>query len=315
MTRERVLVTGSGGLVGTALCAALGARGHEIRRFDLRDGPKGQGDILMPATLEAALEGCTGVVHLAAVSREVWGERDPRLCHATNVIGTRNVIEALRRNTRQFWLIFASSREVYGQASALPVTERCALRPMNHYARSKRAAERAVMQAQGAGMRAAILRLSTVYGAPGDHADRLIPAFCRAAIAGRPLRVDGAMNRVDITHVADVAAAIADLGERLARGGAFRPMHLTTGRATSLHDLARLVVRLAESDSPITMSAPRDYDVTAFAGDPGLAAAQIGWRPRVSLIAGLRDLIARLRLAGVTGRKGSRCGTAVLPGE
>ncbi|MCC5988227.1 MAG: NAD(P)-dependent oxidoreductase [Pararhodobacter sp.] len=288
-------MTGSDGLIGTALYAELQARGHALRRFDIADRQAGPGDILAPAALAAAMKGCSGVIHLAAVSRVVWGERDPRKCLETNVTGTRNVIEGVQARAPQPWLIFASSREVYGQSAMLPVSERSPLRPMNHYARSKVAGERDVMKASDDGIRAAILRLSTVYGSTGDHADRLVPAFCRAAVGGLPLRVEGARNSVDITHVADVAAVIANVAEALAAGQSFRPMHLTTGRATSLAGLARLVVRLARSESRIVTALPRDYDVSNFNGDPGLAQAQIGWRPRVSLEAGLAELIARFR--------------------
>lgn len=257
------------------------------------------------------MTGCTGVIHLAAVSRVIWGERDPKRCLQNNVTGTRNIIEGVQsRSAPQPWLIFASSREVYGQSATLPVSERSPLRPMNHYARSKLAGERDVMQARDGGLRAAVLRLSTVYGSTSDHEDRLVPAFCRAALYGLPLRVEGAQNSVDITHVADVAAAIADVAEALAQGRHLEPMHLTTGRATSLAGLARLVVRLARSESTIITAPPRDYDVSNFLGDPGLAQAQIGWRPRVSLEAGLAELIARFgHVGGQAARHGDLAAT------
>jgi len=295
--RETILVTGSSGLIGTAICAHLKARGYGVRRFDIADQRGGYSDIRVAADLDAAVTGCTGVVHLAAVSRVIWGQRDPKICHETNVIGTRTLIDRLRSSTRRPWLILGSSREVYGQARDLPVTEGHPLQPMNHYARSKLQAEQAVMQARDAGLRAAVLRFSTVYGTVADHADRVIPAFCRAAVGGHPLRVEGAMNALDITHVTDVAACIAKLADRLAEGKAFQPMHLTTGHGTTLSELAQTVVRLARSDSEILTTAPRDFDVTTFIGDPGLAEVQIGWHPQVALESGLRDLIGQFQQA------------------
>tara|TARA_R110002096_G_scaffold433101_1_gene651215 strand:- start:12783 stop:13691 length:909 start_codon:yes stop_codon:yes gene_type:complete len=291
----KILVTGSSGLIGTAVCAALESRGHAVRRFDIADHQDGAGDILAPTDLNAAMKDCTGVIHLAAVSRVIWGERDPERCHKTNVVGTRNIIDRLRSGDQRPWLIFGSSREVYGQSRVLPVAENAPLQPMNHYARSKVEAERAVKQAVNAGLRASVIRFSTVYGTIADHADRVIPAFCRAAISGLPLRVEGDTNRLDITHVADVADCISKVVNHLSEGKSLEPMHLTTGLGTSLSDLARRVVHLARSESEIITMAPRDFDVAAFIGDPGFAGAQIGWRPTVPLELGLRELISRFQ--------------------
>ena len=304
MSHQKILVTGSSGLIGTAVCAVLESRGHAVRRFDIADQKGGFGDILVPADLDAAMAGCTGVVHLAAVSRVIWGERDPEKCRQTNVVGTRNIIDRLVSSDPRPWLIFGSSREVYGQGRVLPVGEGDPLRPLNHYARSKVEAEQAVAQAARAGLRASVLRFSTVYGAVADHADRVIPGFCRAAIDDRPLRVDGATNSLDITHVADVADCISDVVTCIAEGGSLRPMHLATGRATSLSDLAHAVIDLAGSQSEVIAAAPRDFDVTNFVGDPAVAEAQIGWCPKISLETGLRKLISQLRekdTAGVGG--------------
>lgn len=192
-------------------------------------------------------------------------------------------------------MILASSREIYGQCAHLPVTEDQTPQPINTYARSKLAAERAVETAIRDGLNAAILRFSTVYGARDDHADRLIPAFCLAAITRQTLNVEGADNCVDITHVRDVANAIRNLSRHLTQGAVLPVMHLTTGQPTRLDVLARMVIRLARSDSPVRIMRPRDYDVARFAGDSARAAEHIGWRPTVGLEVGIRDLIAQLR--------------------
>ncbi|WP_323035529.1 NAD-dependent epimerase/dehydratase family protein [Pararhodobacter sp.] len=297
MMRETILVTGSSGLIGTAVCADLERRGHVVRRFDIADQGGGYGDIRVPSALGAALDGCTGVIHLAGVSRVIWGERDPAACHATNVIGTRTVLACVRQSDLPPWVIFGSSREVYGQSPTLPVTESAPLRPMNHYARSKVQAEHEVTRAREAGVRAAILRFSTVYGSALDHADRVVPAFCQAALRGQPLRIDGETNSLDITHVTDVAACIANVATRLSEGQSLAPMHLTTGQATPLIDLARRVIQIAQSPSEVVLAEPRNFDVASFVGDPRLAMAQVGWQPVTPLNAGLHALLAQLRAA------------------
>ena len=295
MTRKRILVTGSAGLIGTAVCDALNDRGFLACGFDLKHTDTRHGDIRDAERLHAAMRGCAGVVHLAAVSRVIWGQRDPQGCWDTNVIGMQTVADCAQRSAPPAWLILGSSREVYGQSARLPVVETAPMQPMNLYARSKLAAEGIVQQAMGQGLRGAVLRFSTVYGGPNDHADRVIPAFCRAAVAGLPLSVEGRDNSLDITHVSDVAQAVVAAALRLEQGATLPPMHLTTGQTTRLVDLARRITRLAGSDSPIQFAPQRRFDVSTFAGDPARAVAHLDWAPKVSPDAGLSLLIAQLR--------------------
>lgn len=295
MKLQKILVTGSNGLIGASVCDLFESLGHQIRRFDIADTTGGFGDIRSAENLASAMTDCTGVVHLAAVSRVIWGQQDPEGCFDTNVVGTQNVIDQMRASSLRPWLIFGSSREVYGQSEKLPVTQNTPLRPMNDYARTKVLAEQAIQRAQASGICTSVLRFSTVYGSAFDHRDRVIPAFCRAAIRNRSLRIEGTTNILDITHVSDVADCILDVADCLAAGKSLAPMHLTTGQGTSLIDLAHLILGLARSDSKIVTATRRAFDVSRFIGDPGFAQSQTGWSPKISLEAGLQDLIAQLR--------------------
>ena len=181
---HRILITGSEGLIGSALRASLEARGTQVVGLDLLGTAREEGDVRSLRRVRDAIAGCLGVVHLAAVSRVVWGERAPGDCWNTNVGGVRNVLEAAHERTPRPWLLFASSREVYGQPRRLPAREDVPLHPVNVYGRSKVEGERLVVGANARGLRAATVRLSNVYGSTRDHADRVIPAFVRAAISG-----------------------------------------------------------------------------------------------------------------------------------
>ena len=87
-----ILITGSAGLVGRALTRALRGLGRTVHALDLAASPgPDRGDVRSPPDVARVVAGCAGIVHLAAVSRVVWGERDPQLCRATNEGGTRNV--------------------------------------------------------------------------------------------------------------------------------------------------------------------------------------------------------------------------------
>ena len=294
-TGQCILITGSEGLIGRALRAALEARGAEVVGLDLLGTGHQYGDVRSLRRIRDALDGCDGVVHLAAVSRVLWGEHDPEECQSTNVGGLRNVLQALDERKRQPWLLFASSREVYGQPRHLPATEDTPLRPVNIYGRSKVEGERLVDDGRSRGVRAATVRLSNVYGRARDHADRVIPAFLRAAISGAPLRVDGAQCTFDFTHIDDTIRGMVAVVDRLAKGQGLPPVHLVTGRPTTLGELAALAVALAGDRASITEAPPRSFDVARFHGSPERARKLLGWTPRVDLRDGLERLLRDLR--------------------
>lgn len=289
---RRILVTGSHGLIGKALCGALRAAGNAVRGFDLRGPEDMRADVRDRSAVDRALEGCCGVIHLAAVSRVVDGERDPRACNEVNVGGTRVLLEAARARPEPPWVIYASSREVYGQPARLPADESVPRRPVNAYGRSKVEAEDLV---NDAGLLTAILRFSNVYGATDDHADRVVPAFARNAMLERPLRVDGPDCTFDFTHLSDTVRGILAVVRRLEAGQRLAPIHLLTGVPTTLGELAALAVELAGGRSTVVEAPTRSFDVHRFHGDPGRAARLLGWRAELSLREGLARLIRDFR--------------------
>lgn len=295
---QRILVTGSSGLIGSALTSTLLTKGSNIVHFDLSAHGDAWGDVRDRDCLRKVIAGVDGIVHLAAVSRVIWGERDPELCWATNVGGLKNVLEVAAESAQSPWLIFASSREVYGQPDHLPVTEDCPLRPVNIYGRSKVEGEALVLAARSMGVRACTIRLSNVFGTVADHVDRVVPAFARAAALGQELRVDGTEHTFDFTHIDDVTRGIVALIELLVAGEAAPPpIHFVSGTPTTLGELANLAVQIGQSGSKIRPAAPRDFDVARFFGDHARATALLGWRPQVSLEEGLTQLIQAFRKA------------------
>ena len=297
---RRVLITGCEGLIGNALRAVLTERSWEIAGLDLRGSGSERGDVRSLQRVREAVVGCDGIVHLAAVSRVVWGERDPEGCWSTNVGGLGNVLLAAEERTPRPWLLFASSREVYGQPERLPVTEDIPLSPVNVYGRSKVEGERLVVEARGRGLRAATVRLSNVYGSARDHADRVVPAFARAVVSGNPIRMDGGECTFDFTHIDDTIRGMVVLIDRLEKGPSPPTVHLLTGSPTTLRGLAAMAVAVAAKSVPVVEAPPRSFDVARFYGDPSRARELLGWSPRVDLRDGLERLIRDLRVQSGT---------------
>ncbi|MEQ1507097.1 MAG: NAD-dependent epimerase/dehydratase family protein [Myxococcota bacterium] len=293
----KLLVTGSAGLIGRAVCAAARARGDTVVGYDLVDGA----DVRDGEGLAAAARDVDGIVHLAAVSRVVWGERDPDGCVATNVGGTANALEAARRSPRSPFVAFASSREVYGEPDRLPVDEDAPVRPINVYGHTKARGEALTLDARSTGRTTAVVRLSNVFGDAVDHLDRVVPAFVGQALADAELRVDGADHTFDFTFLDDVVRGWLAVVDALAARAVLPPIHLVSGVGTTLGELAAAAIAVG-GGGRIRLAPPRDYDVRRFVGDPTRARAILGWSVSVSLADGLR------RLAAARAARGDRPG-------
>ena len=167
-----------------------------------------------------------GVVHLAAISRVQHCHEDLLQCRKVNVGGTKNILRALwaLHGKRSFqlanyshmdsalpWLVFASSREVYGDLGpGEVVSENSPLRPVNPYGESKLEAEKEVQQwALKTGFNAVTLRFNNVYGSCEDHGTRLIPRLVSRLISGETIEIFGSANRtISLLHVQDAVKAI-----------------------------------------------------------------------------------------------------------
>jgi nucleoside-diphosphate-sugar epimerase len=298
----RILVTGARGLVGSALTSALIDAHFDVVEFDcsVEPGRPGHGDIRIVNALQKAAGGCGGIVHLAAVSRVAWGEKDPELCFQTNVAGTAKVLSVAEKSLSKPWVLFSSSREVYGEPERLPVVEDDYPGPVNVYGRSKADAEQLVLNARRRGARIAIVRLANVYGSCRDHEDCAAPAFARSALEGLPLHVYGSENAFDFTHISDVVQGLMSVVDHLARGTEDLPIiHFASGRPTTLAELARLAIRCANSRSPVFEYASHNYNVSRFVGNPQRAFQLLGWRATVEIENGMQALVEEFRSIGV----------------
>lgn len=283
----RLLITGSRGLVGATLLETLRRAGIEAVEFDIR---KDRRDIRNPVAVRQAMAGCDGVVHLAAISRVACGEADPALCDDINITGTAVILDAALGAAHRPWVLFASSREIYGDPDVFPVREDAPMAPVNAYGRSKAEGEKLVAAAAAEGLRTAIIRFSNVYGTGNDHPDRAVPSLLWRAVQGKELQISGENHFFDFVHVEDCARGLMTVIDRLQAGRDTPPLHLATGIRTTLDELARAARAVAQSASPLKILPSRSFDVAGFQGDPARAAEVLGWHARIGLEEGLRRL-------------------------
>lgn len=301
----KILITGSAGLIGSALSIALRKLGINVIGIDngLEPYHENYGDVL---DYNRVLEGTAqadGVIHLAAVSRVVFGEKNPKLCWETNVEGTKCVIEAALESQKKPWVLYASSREVYGQQKHLPVKETAPLIPVNIYGESKIAAEKSIEDAVKRGLKGSVVRFSNVFGSVHDHHDRVIPAFCAAAANGTGIRVDGRDNLFDFTFIDDVVQGILAFIYALNKSQTpLPPIHLTTGQAVSLGEVATYAQKASVHDIQITEAPSRSFDVSKFSGDTSRSKDLLNWEACVPIQEGIHRLINQFNLSTEIGQ-------------
>ncbi len=294
MAKNKILITGSKGLIGQSLKNQLGALGFQVKGIDNAYAINHLefGNIQDIALLKKLAPQCIGIVHLAGVSRVIAGEQNPSLCWNMNVEGTQKILEAAKNSPNNPWVIYASSREVYGQQDKLPVNEDAILLPLNVYARSKAAAEKLVLDYRAQGLQTAIIRFSNVYGSIDDYPDRVIPAFCKVAAFGGTIRIDGGHNTFDFTYIDDVTSGIIKVINKL-QNGCFDlpPIHLTTGCGTTLLQAAELAKNISKKPVKFLHAPSRSFDVSTFYGDPTLANLLLDWKAKVTIKEGMARLI------------------------
>lgn len=300
----KVVVTGGAGFIGANVCRALLATGHEVVALDdLSTGASGnlagteaelvEGSILDPATLDAVLAGAGAVVHLAARPSVPRSIADPMASHRVNATGTMEVLEAVRRNGEPH-LVVASSSSVYGSNPGMPKTEDLVPMPMSPYAASKLATESyALAHAAAFGLDVLAFRFFNVFGPlqPAGHAyAAVVPAFVDAALAGRPLPVQGDGHQTrDFTYVGTVAAVITQAVER--RVGSDRPVNLAFGSRVSLRELADLLGRILGRELELEFGEARVGDVRDTQADQRRLRSLFPEVEPVDLESGLRQTI------------------------
>jgi nucleoside-diphosphate-sugar epimerase len=294
----RILVTGSSGLIGSAVCPILEHEGFGVRKMDIRLNPKTMekpefGNLMEQIELSKATKSVDGIIHLAAVSRVIDAEKNHDLCYWTNVAGLRNLLSMAQKGSKKPWIIFASSREIYGEPKSLPVHESHPLTPINFYGECKKTAEDMLLKVSNKkGIGVVIFRLSNVYGSPFDYPTRVIPAFLTGALRKRTIRIDSPDHVFDFTHVSDVASAILTAtsalnSKEIDKNAVF---NLSPGTGTSLSQLVDYIRKMTGQDLPTVKGEERNYDVSRYVGDSTKIQNMLGCRCKIELKEGLNLL-------------------------
>jgi UDP-glucose 4-epimerase len=316
----KVVVTGGAGFIGANLCARLAqvTEVSEVVAFDdLSTGFRAnldgagatlvEGDILDASALDAAFDGASSVVHLAARPSVPRSLAAPMRSHLVNATGTVEVLEAARR-AGDVHVVVASSSSVYGANPTLPKHESAATLPLSPYAASKLATEAyALAYGHSFGVPTLAFRFFNVFGPlqPAGHAyAAVVPAFVSAALEGRPLPVqgDGKQSR-DFTFVGTVADVLADAVLRRVADPV--PVNLAFGSRTDLLGVIALLSDLLGRELPVEHGEARAGDVRHSQADSSRLHELFPDVEAVPLDEGLRATVDWFRGTERSGRPGS----------
>ncbi len=304
----KVLVTGAGGFIGSHVTTALLERGHSVRalvhynsRSDfahLEDlDPRWQaqldvrlGDVTDPFMMRSLVEGCEGVVHMAALIGIPYSYHAPGSYVATNTLGTLNVLEACRHGGVKRVLVTSTS-EVYGTARYTPIDEAHPLQGQSPYSASKIAADKlAESYFCSFDLPVVTVRPFNTYG-PRQSARAVIPTVLSQALSGADEIQLGSLDpQRDLTFVEDTARAFVACLETQGIEG--EVIHFGQGAAVNIGELAQRCLDVVGSRARITSRTerqrPQKSEVGLLLCGADKAKRLLGWTPQVQLEEGLR---------------------------
>ena len=266
----KYLVTGGKGFIGNNIVERLNCESY--------DKKSGQ-DILDKESLVEALNNIDIIFHAAAKISVPESQEKPKKYYRVNVEGTTNIV-----NLSNSKIIFSSSAAVYGEYDR-KVSENDKLNPESNYAQNKIDGEKLVSKNKGIS-----LRYFNVYG-PGQSKEYagVISIFIEKALAGEPLIIygNGDQSR-DFVYIDDIVDAnIAAMNY----SGPEKIFNIGSGNNIKLIDLAKLIIKLCDSDSEIILRKPRYGDLFYSCADVSKAKNELNWTAKTELELGLKKTI------------------------
>jgi UDP-glucose 4-epimerase len=295
-----VVVTGGAGFIGSAVVNLLLEKGYTVRVVDdlstgdlrnLPDHPRlrfVKHDVTVAEGLDNVLNGAETIIHMAAVASVPECESNPMKAFKVNVRGLENIIKLGVKNSVKK-IVFTSSAAVYGDVEE-PVSEEAQPKPFSVYGHTKLLGETLL---ENSGVPSLVFRIFNAYGRTGAGVGTygVVDIFLKNLKEGKPLEIYGDGKNVrDFIHVRDVANAIALSVEKDVDG--FNVFNLGTGRATTIYELANLVLKLS-SQGRVVMHPPRQGDIKYSVADISKAARELGFKPTVTLEDYIKQQLSR----------------------
>lgn len=312
--KKKVLITGINGFVGPHLAAACAARSWTVAgtirsfRSDIARLAEHPAALLVPCDLTDPHAVAAAVkahrpdylFHLAAQSFVPASWTAPRQTFEVNVLGTLNVLEAVRQHSPDTVVQVAGSSEEYGlvHPHECPIGEAQPLRPQSPYGVSKAAADLLAQQYAASYPSRIVITRAFNHTGPGrgavfaesDWAQQVARAEAQGVTA---LIAHGNLDAVrDYTDVRDIVRGYIAAVEHGQSGEVYN-LCSGEGAAPTMHAVLAQLGVLATVRLELRRDAARvrPSDVPRLIGDGRKAAAALDWRPEIPFTTTLRDLL------------------------
>lgn len=308
MKRQRALITGGAGFIGSHLCDHLLAKGFSVICLDnlitgskenIRHNLKNKDfkfikhDISKPINISGKID-C--VLHFASPASPRDYEEFPIQTLKVGALGTHNALGIAKKKRARF--VLASTSEVYGDPAVSPQSESYwgnvnPVGPRSCYDEAKRFAEAITMAYfRKHGLDVRIVRIFNTYGPRMRKNDgRVIPNFIGQALKKKPFTVYGNGKQTrSFCYVSDLIDGVYELMS-LDKIKKHRIFNLGNPNEISMLKLIDILRKVSDADSKIVfLPLPQD-DPKRRRPDIRLAKNILGWEPRVDLFDGLSATI------------------------
>ena len=307
----KILVTGGAGFIGSHICENLVKNGNKvicadnfdefysfkIKEDNIRNVKKNKLFNLFKVNINDNHEvlklfksnEIDFVIHLAAKAGVRPSILSPQEYYQTNVMGTLNILEAMKV-TKVKKMIFASSSSIYGNNKKTPFCETDFVdSPISPYAASKKSAELLCHTYHHLyNYDIFCLRFFTVYG-PRQRPDLAIHKFTKSIFEGKEIPFYGTGNSMrDYTHIYDIINAINNSINKL-KG--YEIINIGESKTTSLSELLTILQEYINKKAIINKLPSQPGDVNITFADISKARKMLNYNPTVDIEKGLKDFV------------------------
>jgi len=313
---KRVLITGGLGFIGSNLAVRLARAGADVLVVDSLVPEYGGNpfnissfenlvnvniaDVRDEYSMRYLVQGRDYLFNLAGQTSHLDSMVDPFTDLEINCRAQLFILEACRKQNPAIKVVFASTRQIYGKPSYLPVDEKHLLGPVDANGINKMAGESYhILYNNVFGIRSCALRLTNTYGPRmrvRDSRQTFLGLWIRQLLEHKPFEVwDGDQLR-DFTYVDDAVEAFLLAAQCEQANGQL--YNLGGETSITLRQLADLLVEVNGGGSYVTRAFPDDrkrIDIGSYYSDWGRIRSALGWEPAVDLREGLARTLAYYR--------------------
>ncbi|MBS1517434.1 MAG: NAD-dependent epimerase/dehydratase family protein [Bacteroidetes bacterium] len=299
--KERCIIYGGGGFIGSHLCDRLIELGYEVTVFDklnfsrknldhLSDRIKIiEGDFNNEVDLLNSLKGVDYVYHLVSSTLPASSNENPEYDAETNLISSLKLFRECVNLKIKKIIFLSSGGTVYGMPEEMPVSENFYSSPLCSYGIIKRTIEEYLYLFNYLyGQRYFVFRLSNPYGERQNPnaSQGAVAVFLNKVINNEKIEIwgDGEVVR-DYIYIKDAVKVLAD---SLHQESVEKVFNLSTGHGYSLNEILELIKKISGREIKVEYQNARKLDVPVNILDNKKVSATFGWKPETSLEKGMK---------------------------